>query len=63
MPFEQRADTSEKVKNRFSSGGRHAAEYTFCKRANIQRGLIVLNPVASFRSSGTLSGVPYGARP
>jgi hypothetical protein len=47
VPVEQRSYAPEKLKNRLSGGGRHAAEYTFCNRANIQRRLIVLQPVTS----------------
>jgi hypothetical protein len=58
MPFEQRSDTPEQVKNRFSGGGRHAAEYTFCKRANIRRRVIVLKPVTLQCLPERLNDVP-----
>ena len=42
MPVEERPDAPEQIENVFGSGGRHAGEYTFCKKANIQRKVIVL---------------------
>ena len=58
MPFEQRSDPAEKVKNCFSAGGRHAAEYTFWNRANIRRRLIVLQSVAFSIWSSVLMRTP-----
>ena len=42
MSFEERPDTPEQVENVFSSSGRHVGEYTFCKKANLHREVIVL---------------------